>query len=219
MPLCLRTSFLGSAYYRLLQNSLLPLLQGMGLRPNQITLLGTAIASLVPLGFYMHPFVGLLLMVASGIADSLDGLMARQHSQASVFGAFLDSTLDRLSDFFYLAGFWVLFWTHPKKLLATVIVFCALLFTLLISYIKARAQALGGRCEVGFMERGARVVYLIVWGISIALFPHAMNILLWLGLWIYCALTLATVIQRIFHVRSQVMAFSPSKRAQAGPES
>lgn len=214
MPFCLRKSFLGSAYYRLLENSLLPHLQSIGLRPNQITLLGTVIAGLVPLGFYMHPLVGLLLMVVSGVADTLDGLMARQHSQASVYGAFLDSTLDRLSDFFYLGGFWVLFWHHPKILLATVMIFGALLLTLLVSYIKARAESLGEHCNVGLMERGVRVVYLIIWGISLTLFPHAVVLLLWLGLWIYCALTLVTVIQRILHVRSRVMA-----SARSGPES
>ena len=211
MSLCLRESFLGNAYYRFLQNRLLPHLQSMGLRPNQITLLGTAIAALVPGGFYIHPFAGVLLIIASGVADSLDGLMARQQYQTSVFGAFLDSTLDRLSDFFYLGGFWVLFRADPRNMLAAVIFFGAMLLTMLVSYVKARAEALGGSCNVGLMERGARVVYLIIWGASIAILPHTRSILLWVGLWIYCGLTLMTVVQRVLHVHNQVVSSTEAK--------
>ena len=201
MAFSLRASYLGRIYDRLLQKHLLPHLEKSRLTPNQMTLVGCGIALLVPLGFFAHPLVGLLLILASGLADSLDGLMARRHRSASRFGAFLDSSLDRLSDFFYLCGFWVLFWNGNHQRLAGLMVFTALLTTVMISYLKARAEALGLACQTGLMERGARVIYLVVWAALIGVMPAHRPLILWLGLFLYLGLTLGTVAQRIRHVR------------------
>lgn len=206
MPFSLRNSTLGSIYCRTLQDKLMPHLCRAGLTPNQLTLLGTAFAVLTPAGFFLHPIVGLVLLSASGIADTLDGLLARDRKQVSRFGAFLDSSLDRISDFFYLSGFWILFWPHGHFLLATTMIFTALVLTLMVSYVKARAEALGTPCQVGLMERSARVVYLLFWTLLLVLFPGHIKKMLWVGLLIYCGLTLATVVQRIFYIRSQMAA-------------
>jgi CDP-diacylglycerol---glycerol-3-phosphate 3-phosphatidyltransferase len=202
----LRKSFLGTTYYRVMQDYLLPPIQRSGLTPNQMTFVGVTLAFLVPFGFYLHPTLGLVFMATSGIADSMDGLLARREAKCSPFGAFLDSSLDRMSDFFYLIGFWTLFWHRPEQLVAALFIFSALLFTLSISYVKARAETLGIACDVGLMERGLRVVFLIGWALTLALFAELRTQLLWGGLLAYNALTLGTVLQRIQHVRKQLQA-------------
>jgi CDP-diacylglycerol--glycerol-3-phosphate 3-phosphatidyltransferase len=201
----LRTSYLGAAYYRILQTHLLIPIQKWGLTPNQLTLLGVVAAAFVPLGFMVHPIVGLLMLTISGVADSLDGLMARHQHQASQFGAFLDSSLDRLSDFFYLLGFWSLLWPSPRRLTATLLVFVALLSTLMISYVKARAESLGILCPSGMMSRAVRVIYLIGWALLVCLLPSSATSLLWIGLAIYIGLTIATLIRRIVSVKQQLL--------------
>jgi CDP-diacylglycerol--glycerol-3-phosphate 3-phosphatidyltransferase len=200
----LRTSPIGNGYYRLLQNRLLPLLNRWGLKPNHLTAAGVVFAALVPPGFYLNPAVGFILMGLSGVADSLDGVMAKNRGSATKEGAFLDSSLDRISDFFYLVGFWVLLLQNGHLMLATALVFAALLLTSMISYVKARAEALGASCKVGFMERGWRTVYLLFWALLVCGLPAHRGVVLWIGLSAYLLLTLQTLAQRIRHIHSQL---------------
>jgi phosphatidylglycerophosphate synthase len=200
MPM-LRTSYLGTAYYRILQTHLLSHLEKWGLTPNQMTLLGVATAVFVPLAFLVHPIAGFLLLAISAISDSLDGLMARHRHQASRFGAFWDSSIDRLSDFFYLLGFWLLLWPDPRRLSATFLMLTALVLTLMISYVKARAESLGIVCPSGMMDRVGRIIYLLAWALLISIAP----VLLWYGFGIYIALTLATLVQRILNIHRQLV--------------
>jgi phosphatidylglycerophosphate synthase len=192
---------LADLFYRLVDRWLLPWMNRLAWTPNRYTLLGLLLAALVPVGFYLHPFFGLLFISISGIADALDGMAARNQGTSSVFGAFLDSSLDRVSDFFYLCGFWILFWPSPQFVAASLLILFGLLLTGMISYVKARSESLGVSCDCGFMERGWRTVYLIVWAILICALPLHRSGVLWLGLLVYLALTLLTVLQRIFHVR------------------
>jgi CDP-diacylglycerol--glycerol-3-phosphate 3-phosphatidyltransferase len=200
----LRTSVIGNGYYRLLENWLLPLLIRRNLKPNHLTAAGVTLAAMVPPGFYLHPAAGFLMMGLSGVADSLDGVMAKKMGVGSKEGAFLDSSLDRISDFFYLVGFWVLFRQEQYCWLATALIFAALLLTLLISYVKARAEALGTSCKVGFMERGWRTVYLLFWALVLCVLSSQRAMVLWSGLVAYLLLTLYTVIHRILHIRAQL---------------
>ena len=204
----LRKSFLAEPYYRWLDKRILPHVNHLTLSPNQFTLVGFLLAGAVPIGFLLNPFLGLLFMLVSGIADTLDGLLARRLNAASVFGAFLDSTLDRISDFFYLFGFWILFWNANWFILASGLIFASLLATVMISYVKARTEALGGTCSIGLMERGWRTIYLIIWAFLICVLPPLVDLILWTGLVLYLVLTTITVLQRITHSR---MEFSRSK--------
>jgi phosphatidylglycerophosphate synthase len=206
----LRTSFLGASYLKLVENHLLPHIVRRGITANQVTLCGAVLAALVPVAFRFKPSLGLLLIIVSGIADSLDGLVARKLNQVSQYGTFLDSNLDRISDFFYLLGIWSLFWQLPGRGLSTLALMLALLLTVMISYTKARAEGLGIQCRVGLMDRGLRVVYLIVWCGLIVLVPSQIELTLWAGLTLYCGLTLITVLQRIFHVRNRCRSDSAS---------
>ena len=201
----LRKSFLAEPYYRWLDKRILPHVNRLTLSPNQFTLVGFFLAAAVPIGFFINHVVGLLFMIISGIADTLDGLLARRRNAASVFGAFLDSTLDRISDFFYLFGFWILFWNANRFILASGLIFASSLATVMISYVKARSEALGGTCNIGLMERGWRTIYLIVWAFLLCVLPPFADLISWAGLVLYFLLTSITVLQRIICSRKQFL--------------
>ncbi|MGW8187101.1 MAG: CDP-alcohol phosphatidyltransferase family protein [Desulfobacterales bacterium] len=201
----LRKSFLAEPYYRWLDKRILPHVNQLTLSPNQFTLVGFLLAAAVPIGFCINPVVGLLFMIISGIADTLDGLLARRRNAASAFGAFLDSTLDRISDFFYLFAFWILFWNANRFILASGLIFASSLTTVMISYVKARSEALGGICDIGLMERGWRTIYLIIWAFLVSVLPPFVDPILWTGLVLYFVLTSITVVQRIIFSRQQFL--------------
>lgn len=203
----LRKSVLAEPYYRWLDERILPYVNRLTLSPNQFTLGGVLLAAAVPIGFFLHPVVGLLFMLISGFVDTLDGLLARCRNVASTFGALLDSTLDRISDFFYIFGFWTLFWNSDRFILASGLIFASSLTTVMISYVKARSEALGGTCSIGWMERGWRTIYLIILAFLICVLPPLADLILWAGLVLYFVLTSITVLQRITHSR---MEFSRS---------
>jgi phosphatidylglycerophosphate synthase len=201
----LRKSFLAEPYYRWLDKRILPHVNQLTLSPNQFTLVGFLLAAAVPIGFLLNPVVGLVFMLISGIADTLDGFLARRRNAASVFGAFLDSTLDRISDFFYLFGFWILLWNANRFILASGLIFASSFATVMISYVKARSEALGGTCSIGLMERGWRTIYLIIWAFLICVLPPFVDMILWVGLAIYFVLTSITVLQRIIYSRKEFL--------------
>lgn len=209
MPL--RKFFLAGYYYRILAKFLVPQIERSSINPNWVTIGGLVLAILVPVGFYVHPVFGLLFITLSGIADSIDGVAARACRLHTVFGAFLDSSVDRISDFFYLFGFWILFWGKDKLILASTLIFFSLLLSFMISYVKARAEGLGVICEKGPMERGWRVLYQIGWAFSLCLFPRAFDRILWAGLIIFFVLVLVTVIQRVGYIRSRLKTAEDSR--------
>jgi CDP-diacylglycerol---glycerol-3-phosphate 3-phosphatidyltransferase len=200
----LRDSRIAGYYYAFLNKSILPLLQRTSISPNQLTLLGFGFAALVPAGFYVDPWYGFVLILFSGISDTLDGLLSRARGNGSVFGAFLDSTLDRASDLLFLAGFWILFWGELHLLLATTLFFSAFFFTFLISYTKARGEGLGTSCQIGLMGRAPRIIFQLFWALLLGLFVEIRAALLWSGLVLYLVLTMATVVQRLVYVSRQL---------------
>ena len=136
----IRNSCPARAYYRILEKFILPGLMRLSIAPNHFTFVGLVLAIFVPFGFYVHPVLGFIFIILSGIADSIDGMMARNHGMDTNFGSFLDSSIDRISDFFYLFGFWTLFWNYERIILASSLVFLSFLFTAMISYVKAKAK-------------------------------------------------------------------------------
>jgi len=181
-------------------------MERLAITANQLTTLGLAAAIIAPLGFYVHPLLGMVFIILSGIADAIDGYAARTRGMATAYGAFLDSCFDRISDFFYLFGFWVLFWNQDGLMTASFLVFLSCLFSVMVSYIKARAESVGATCEVGLMERGWRTLYLIAWALIAGIFFRnpVFYIILWLGLILFCGLTFTTMIQRLLHIRGQL---------------
>jgi len=203
MPNSLRDSALARWYYRRIEKSLLPKIERLSLSPNQCTLIGLGLALLVPFGFFLHPLLGFFFMGVSGLADSIDGLLARNTGKSSNFGAFLDSSLDRLSDFAYLFGFWILFWDHERIRLATALLWIAFLATSMISYVKARSEALGIACRSGLLERGLRTIYLLLWALLVGVLAEYRSAVLWTGLALYALMTITTLLQRFVEVHKR----------------
>jgi CDP-diacylglycerol--glycerol-3-phosphate 3-phosphatidyltransferase len=173
--------------------------------PNAITITGTVgVAAgslwLFPTG---HLFAGTLVCWFFVMADMLDGALARVKGTSGVFGAFLDSTLDRVADASVFAGLaaYYVFGGH-SKLLAGVAVFC-LVSGALVSYAKARAEGLGLRCDVGLAERSERMlVALVAAGLSGLGVPYVLPV----GLWVLAVASTFTFGQRVLAVHKEAAA-------------
>ncbi len=168
--------------------------------PNMLTVTGTigmtaGALSLFPTG---HLFAGTLVCTGFVLADMLDGTLARIQGSIGVFGAFLDSTLDRVSDAAVFAGIaiWLVGRGHDRPL-AAVALFC-LVAGLLVSYAKARAEGVGLKCDVGIAERTER---LLIGLAAIGLAGLGVPYVLSAGLWILAVLSAFTFGQRVFAVR------------------
>ena len=181
---------------------LVPVLRALHLTPNRLTIVGLLVcagsAVLVALG-YLIPG-GVLLLVAS-LFDILDGALARVTQSAYGYGAFLDSTTDRYAEAFtYIALlYYFLFIAHHT--LEPMLVMFALTGSLLVSYVRARAQSLGFDADGGLLQRPERVVITVI-GLMV------MPLLVW-ALWIVAVLANVTAVQRIWEVWQQ------SRRASA----
>ena len=165
-------------------------LLGARVRPNQLTVLGLSISALSAVAFAAdrQRWAGLLLAIA-GALDILDGALARASGQASPFGAFLDSVLDRYSDLLVLAGIGFLF-MRIGRAVDVVATMTALIGTVMVSYTRARAESVGVDCKVGFMERGERILTLIVGALVDLLVP---------AVWVVAVGANVTAVHRIFH--------------------
>src|SRR5262245_17060498 len=168
--------------------------------PNAVTIIGTCgmVAGALTLFPTGHLFAGTMVCTGFVLTDMLDGVMARVTGTTGKFGAFLDSTLDRVGDAAVFGGIaiWLATGGHDK-VLAAVALFC-LVAGLLVSYAKARAEGLGIRCDVGIAERAERLLIgLVAIGLSGLGVPYVLSI----GLWILAALSAITFGQRINAVR------------------
>jgi CDP-diacylglycerol--glycerol-3-phosphate 3-phosphatidyltransferase len=175
------------------------------LTPNMLTVTGavgmTAGAlALFPTG---HLFAGTMVCTGFVLADMLDGVLARIQGSSGAFGAFLDSTLDRVGDAAVFAGIAIWLGTGGHdRLLACVALFC-LVAGGLVSYAKARAEGLGLRCDVGIAERTERLLIgLVAIGLSGLGVPYVLPI----GLWVLAVLTAITFGQRVNAVRRATAA-------------
>jgi CDP-diacylglycerol--glycerol-3-phosphate 3-phosphatidyltransferase len=170
------------------------------LTPNMVTVIGatgmTAGAlALFPTG---HLFAGTMVCTGFVLTDMLDGVLARLTGTTGTFGAFLDSTLDRVGDAAVFSGIaiWLATGGH-NKVLAAVALFC-LVSGGLVSYTKARAEGLGIRCDVGIAERTERLLIgLVAIGLSGLGVPYVLSV----GLWILAVLSAITFGQRVNAVR------------------
>ncbi len=167
-------------------------LLGARLRPNQLTVLGLCSSVLATVCFAAsYPRVAGVLLAVAGALDILDGALARVSGQVSAFGAFLDSVLDRYSDILVLAGITLLF-ARRGRLADGAGALAALLGTVMVSYTRARAESLGIDCRVGLMERGERMLVLILGALADLLAP---------AVWVVALGANATAIHRIVHTR------------------
>ncbi len=178
------------------------------LTPNAISLTGFALnlaaAALVVERLF---FLAGVAFIVGSIMDTLDGRYSRMSGKGTAFGAFLDSTLDRLEEGVVLAAVGAYFASrHNQVAVAAVVV--AVLFSLMVSYTRARAEALGVACKVGLATRPVRVVILsaglvFAKGASLGHFE-----LLAPAVYVLAVLAVFTTIQRIVHVRGELRAMT-----------
>jgi CDP-diacylglycerol--glycerol-3-phosphate 3-phosphatidyltransferase len=169
-------------------------LNGLGITPNTLTisgLVGNLIgAYFLAIGSFM---VGGFILLAMGAIDALDGTMARLRGEPSDFGAFVDSVTDRYSEFVIYAG--LLFYAvNELNLTLAMLVFAATAGSVMVSYIRARAQSLGYEAKGGMLTRFERFIILI---------PSLIFGYPWIGVSIIAILANITALQRIFSVRRQ----------------
>ncbi|MCC7124181.1 MAG: CDP-alcohol phosphatidyltransferase family protein [Acidobacteria bacterium] len=162
----------------------------LGIHPNVLTLIGVIINVIAAAALATDRFVAAgVIMIVANIFDFIDGKVAHITGKQSQFGAFWDSTLDRFSDLALFAG---LVWLYAGLgrqdyvLVATL----ALIFSIMISYARARAESLIAKCKVGFMERPERIVLFMI-----GAFTDRMAAVLWVIL----VLSVVTVANRIYY--------------------
>ena len=176
------------------------------LTPNAISLTGLALclASAV-LIFEDQWFLGGLAFVVGSVCDTLDGRYSRMSGKGTSFGAFLDATLDRMEEGIVLTA--VAFQSSQDgNDLAVAAVVIAVLASLMVSYTRARAEALGVECKVGIADRAVRVVILSA---GLLLTSFGLDVLE-ISVYVLAGLSVVTVLQRIFHVRKQLVHATPA---------
>jgi CDP-diacylglycerol--glycerol-3-phosphate 3-phosphatidyltransferase len=165
------------------------------IQPNLITMIGFAVTVCAALAFASDnvQWAGAILLF-SGTFDIIDGKVARATGMSSKFGSFFDSTMDRLSDMIIFLGLLYFYLEKGSREMIWVIML-AVIGSLMVSYARSKAEALGIKCSVGLFQRPERVVYL---GFG-AILGH---VVLYYVIWFLAIASNLTVIQRIFHVYS-----------------
>jgi CDP-diacylglycerol---glycerol-3-phosphate 3-phosphatidyltransferase len=182
--------------------------------PNALTITGTIGMSAGALALFPtgHLFAGTMVCTGFVFTDMLDGTLARIKGTTGAFGAFLDSTLDRVADAAVFAGLaaWFVLGGH-SGLMAGVALYC-LVAGILVSYAKARAEGLGLRCDVGIAERTERLLIgLVAAGLSGLGVPYVLPA----GLWLLAAASTVTFGQRVLAVRRAAALASASDAGTA----
>jgi CDP-diacylglycerol--glycerol-3-phosphate 3-phosphatidyltransferase len=172
------------------------------LTPNAISMVGLvgnlAAAVLIWQGYY---FLGGVAFILGSVMDTLDGRYARVSGKGTLFGAFLDSTLDRMEEGIVLAAVAYRFAERGDETAAAICV-VVVLGSLMVSYTRARAEALGVECKVGIATRPVRVVILSA-GLVFAKGAGVFDVeLLAPAIYAMAGLTAFTVLQRVWHVRN-----------------
>lgn len=199
--------YIGEASQRIL-DAIVRLLARLNPNPNLLSVIGLGINVLAALLYgYGQFFYAGLVMIFANIFDLLDGRVARLTGRVTKFGAFLDSSLDRLSDMLVFLGI-IIFYSRDTEYHSTLyaaLTGAALIGSVMVSYTSARAESLIPKCDVGFLRRPERVVLLIigsltVWPESSSPFLNKMPATIWL----MTVLSYWTFAQRLFHTWRQI---------------
>ena len=178
------------------------------LTPNAISLTGLALNLIAAVLVWRQLFfLGGLAFIVGSIMDTLDGRYSRMSGKGTAFGAFLDSTLDRCEEGIVLPAVAVSFARQHNELAVAAVV-VAVLASLMVSYTRARAEALGVECKVGIATRAVRVVILSIGlvfarGASLGHFD-----LLVVAVYVLAILSTFTVFQRVIHVHGELSRMS-----------
>jgi CDP-diacylglycerol--glycerol-3-phosphate 3-phosphatidyltransferase len=183
-------------------NPLVERLIRAGVRPNTITTIGTGLVLISAVVYATgHIRIGGLLLLLSGVADTLDGQVARGGAMVTRFGAFYDSTIDRVGDGATFIGIGAFLLTAPDvayRTPAVILCMIAILGSVLVSYARARAEGLGIDCKVGIAQRAERVLGL---GLASLVFGAGRHALLLEAIVALLAVaSIITVVQRFVYV-------------------
>jgi len=202
-----------------LMGPLVQLCVRLHIRPNTITTIGTLVVLLSAVAFargYVH--WGGFLLLLSGVFDMLDGQVARDGGARTTFGAFYDSTLDRVGDGATFIGIGAFFLTGPDvayRTSAVIACMVAILSSLLVSYARARAEGLGIDCKVGIAQRAERILLVGVCSLLVGAGTHAL--LLEGVVALLAVASVITVVQRFVYVyRHADDVKEPSRARDAG---
>jgi CDP-diacylglycerol---glycerol-3-phosphate 3-phosphatidyltransferase len=178
----------------------------LGISPDVVTVVGTVGVCVGALAFFPRGeiWVGCLVITAFVFSDTVDGIMARESGRSSKWGAYLDSTLDRIGDAAIFGGL-VLYYAGPgdNRLMAGLALACLILGSV-VSYAKARAEGLGYTANVGIAERADRLVAVLAAAFFADLFHVPMLLGIVLGL--LAVASFVTVLQRMLTVRRQALS-------------
>lgn len=181
---------ISSVFGHFLDKPLFPIVKGIRVNPNLITISGFVITLTAAFVLPLNLRLGGLLILAGGLFDTLDGVVARTNSRTTKFGAFLDSLLDRLSDaLIFLSLAWHLAATGEQA--GALLSLGTMVGAFLVSYARARSEGLGIDNRAGVMERPERIILIIFGALTGWLNPV---------LWLMVILTYFTVFQRVYRV-------------------
>ncbi|MFB0508982.1 MAG: CDP-alcohol phosphatidyltransferase family protein [bacterium] len=171
---------------------LVKLLVSLRIPPNLLTIISLPFSIIAGYLYGTGKFIPAGIFLAFvGFFDTVDGEVARKSNRINPNGAFLDSTIDRITEFFVFLG---LFLFYRNNLLVSVLIFLALFASFLVSYIRARAQGIGKDCNTGIFERPVRFLFLVLG--SLFLNPRLFPIVLWIIL----IGSILTIFQRLIYV-------------------
>jgi CDP-diacylglycerol--glycerol-3-phosphate 3-phosphatidyltransferase len=182
------------------------LLLRVGVSPDAVTLIGTLGVSAGALAFFPSGrfWQGVVVVTAFVFSDLIDGYMARVSGRSSVWGAFWDSTLDRVGDAAIFGGFVLYYAGVGDDDVMMAVSLYALVMGSVTSYARARAESLGMQAKGGIAERADRLVAVLL----AAFFADVFNLMILLDivLWLLAAASTVTVVQRMILVRRQALA-------------
>jgi CDP-diacylglycerol--glycerol-3-phosphate 3-phosphatidyltransferase len=178
----------------------------LGVSPDAVTLVGTLGVSAGALVFFPQGMLltGVLVITAFVFSDLVDGAMARATGRTSKFGAFFDSTLDRIGDGAIFGGLLLYFAGPGESYLYLCVTLYCLVMGAVTSYARARAESLGMQAQVGLAERADRLVAILVMTGLADLFD--LPVLMHVTLWVLALASTETVVRRILMVRRQANA-------------
>ncbi len=171
-------------------------------RPNTITTIGTGLVLISAVAYGAGQIrLGGVLLLLSGVTDTLDGQVARRRAMVTTFGAFYDSTLDRVGDGATFIGIGAFLLTAPDvayRVPAVIACMVAILSSLLVSYARARAEGLGLECKVGIAQRAERILGLGLLSLIVGAGPRALVLETIVAL--LAVASVITVVQRFVYV-------------------
>lgn len=185
-------------------------------RPNTLTTVGVGFVLLSALAFGLGMIrVGGLLLLVSGVVDTFDGAVARATGTTSKFGAFYDSTLDRVGDgatFMGIGAFLLTAEDVAFRVPAVLMCMVAILSSLVVSYARARAEGLGLECRVGIAQRAERILGLGITSLVVGAGPRALVLEAIVA--VLTIMSVITVVQRFVYVHQITESAEPVNRIE-----